>query len=126
MKLEIYKSGQGKYTRLLSGFGFALVVAIGCYRLYLVLSATDLNMWVKTMVPVVVFAGFGVLIFWLLNKASLADFMISAEGEVKKVNWSSRKEITVSTILVMGVLFLFAALIGITDLIFTVFFTWLI
>ena len=62
------------------------------------------------------------LIFWLVNKPVVADFMISAEGEMKKVSWSSRKEITVSTTVVIFVVIAMSALMAATDVFFQVFF----
>ncbi len=118
MRMHIYKPGQGKYTRLCSGFSVAIIVALGCWRLYEKLGASDLNLWIVTMVPVGVFVAFAVVIFWLLNKASLANFLIAAEGELKKVNWSSRKEIAVSTVIVIVVVIGMAVLLGTTDLVF--------
>jgi preprotein translocase subunit SecE len=91
---------------------------MGCWRLYEKLSATDLNLWGVTLVPVVVFAVFAGVIYWLLNKPLLADFMIAAEGELKKVNWSSRREVMVSTIVVIVVLVGMAVLLGATDMVF--------
>jgi len=126
MRFSIYKKGQGKYTRLCSGFGMGLIVVLGCLQLYKRLQAADLNMWVQTMVPAGLFVVLGVLIFWFLNKKSIADFMISAEGEVKKVSWSSRREIAVSTFIVIVVVAIMAALLGVTDLGFQVFFAWLL
>jgi len=118
MLTKIYKPGQGKYTRLCSGFTVATIVVFGCWRLYEKLGAGDVNLWVVSLVPVVVFAAFGALIYWLLNKPLLADFMIAAEGELKKVNWSSRREVFVSTIVVIVVVFAMAALLGATDMVF--------
>ena len=126
MAFDIYKRGQGKYTRLCSAFGAAIVAALGCLQLYRKLDGTDLGLWVKTMVPAGLFVGFSLLIFWLVNKPSVADFMVAAEGEMKKVSWSSRKEIAVSTFIVIMVVILMAVLLGITDLVFQVFFGWLL
>ncbi|GAH65457.1 unnamed protein product, partial [marine sediment metagenome] len=63
-------------------------------------------------------------IFWLMNKPTVADFMIAAEGEMKKVSWSSRREIAVSTFIVIVVVILVAMLLGVTDLSFRMFFDW--
>jgi len=126
MLTKIYKPGQGKYTRLCSGFAVAAIVAMGCWRLYEKLNASDLNLWVVSLVPVVVFAVFAALIYWLLNKATVADFMIAAEGELKKVNWSSRQEVVVSTVVVIVVLVGMAVLLGATDMIFRLVFTQLL
>ena len=68
----------------------------------------------------------GLVVFWLVNKHSMADFMIAAEGEMKKVSWSSREEIAVSTSVVIIVVVLMASLLGVTDLTFRAFFNWLL
>jgi preprotein translocase subunit SecE len=126
MFLVIYKRGQGKYTRLSSAFGAAIIAALGCLQLYKKLEATDLGLWVVTMVPTVLFVGLAILIFWVINKASAADFLIAAEGEMKKVSWSSKKEIMVSTIVVIAVVVIMSCLLGSTDLAFARFFMWLL
>ena len=123
MVFGIYKRGQGKNTRLCSAFGVAIIVGLGCLQLYKKLDATDLGLWVKTMVPAVLFVALGLLIFWLVNKPSVADFMVAAEGEMKKVSWSSKKEIAVSTFVVIVVVIFMAVLLGVTDLSFKLFFS---
>ena len=123
MLTQIYKPGQGKYTRLCSGFAVAIIVAMGSWQLFEKLDASDLNLWVVTMVPVGVFVASAVVIFLLLNKASLADFLIAAEGELKKVNWSSRREIAVSTVIVIVVVVAMAVLLGTTDMVFQLVFS---
>ncbi|MHC4272020.1 MAG: preprotein translocase subunit SecE [Planctomycetota bacterium] len=128
----IYKTGQGKYTRMCSALGFGLIVAIGCYRLYDTLRMVDTGLnqrtelWINTMVPAVLFAILAFLIFKLINKPTIADFMIAGEGEMKKVSWSSRKEIVASTVIVIIVVILMAVLLGLADLLFRMFFNWLL
>lgn len=132
MIFNIYKRGQGKYTRLSSAFAAAVIVGLGCLRLFSKLEAVSWGfsnraaMWIATMVPVGLFVILALLIFWLVNKSSIADFMISAEGEMKKVSWSSRQEIMVSTSIVIVVVIVMAALLGTTDFGFTLFFRWLL
>jgi preprotein translocase SecE subunit len=123
MVFDIYKRGQGKYTRLYSAFGAALVVGLGCLQLYKKLQAWDLGLWTETMVPAGLFVALGLLIFWLANKPTIADFMIAAESEMKKVSWSSRKEIVVSTFIVIVLVIFMAALLGVADLSFQLFFS---
>jgi len=122
MIFDIYKRGQGKYTRLCSAFGAAIIVGIGCMQLYKKLEATDMGLWPETLIPAGLFVVLCVVIFWLVNKPSVADFMVAAEGEVKKVSWSSRKEVAVSTFIVITVVIFFAAVLGVTDLLFSIFF----
>ena len=126
MKFDIYKRGQGKNTRLWSGLGAALIVALGCMRLYAKLEASDLGLWVEVMVPAGVVVALWLLIFLAVNKPTIADFMITAEGEMKKVSWSSRKEIAVSTFIVIFVVVFMAILLGVTDFSFQLFFMWLL
>jgi preprotein translocase SecE subunit len=126
MIFSIYKRGQGKYTRLCSAFTIAIIAGLGCLRLSKKLQASDLGLWVETLVPAGLFVAFAIVIFWLVNKSAVADFMIAAEGEMKKVSWSSRQEIAVSTFIVIVVVILMAFLLGTTDLSFRRFFMWLL
>jgi preprotein translocase subunit SecE len=132
MALNIYKRGQGKYTRLWSGLAVGLVAGLGCLQLYQKLEAaswglsTRTTMWIATMVPAGLFVILGLVIFWLVNKPAVADFMVAAEGEMKKVSWSSRQEIFVSTFVVIVVVIIMALLLGATDVTFSAFFNWLL
>ena len=132
MSLSIYKKGQGKYTRLCSAFGIGIFAVLGSWRLYVSLDAWDIpglstrsHLWVSTMVPVGLFVVLALVIVWLANKPSIADFMIASEGEMKKVSWSSKQEIFVSTVVVIVVVVAMAVLLGVTDLGFQAFFGWL-
>jgi preprotein translocase subunit SecE len=122
MLTHIYKPGQAKNTRLVTGLSAGVIVLLGCWRLYQMLQATDLNPWWVTMPPVIVLIGLGLVIYWVLNKPSVADFMIAAEGELKKVNWSTRHEIFVSTVVVIVVVLVLAILLGAADLGYQLFF----
>ena len=132
MVFDIYKRGQGKYTRLCSAFAVAFIAGLGCLQVFSKLEAASwglsnkTTLWIAAMVPAGLFAVLALLIFWLVNKSSIADFMIAAEGEMKKVSWSSKQEITVSTIVVIVVISIMAILLGTTDIAFKVFFDWLI
>jgi preprotein translocase SecE subunit len=125
MAFKIYKRGQGYYTRLCSALAAFGIVAIGCYVLWSKLAVYN-NPWIESLVPAAVCVVFGVLIFWLVNKPGVADFMISAEGEVKKVSWSSRLEVAVSTLIVICVLSIMAAMLWATDMTFSSLFMYVI
>lgn len=122
MAFDIYKRGQGKYTRIWTAVGTILVVGLGSLQLYRKLQAAYLGLWIETMVPAAVFVALSILVLWLVNKPVVADFMIAAEGEMKKVSWSSRKEIMVSTVIVIVVVLVMAVLLGTTDIGFQLFF----
>jgi len=132
MVFDIYKRGQGKYTRLCSVFAGAIIVGAGCWRLYRKLGvwltglSANTAMWVEMMVPVGLFVTLSLFLLWLVNKHSVANFMIAAEGVMKKVSWSSKQEIAVSTVIVIVVVVSMALLLGVTDITFRTFFTWIL
>ena len=122
MNLKIYKRTQGKNSRLWTALALFFVVAIGCWRLHQKLLVQD-NPWVHTMIPAGICAVFAALIYWLSNKPAVADFLIAAEGEIKKVSWSTRKEIVNSTLIVITVVVIMATGLGLVDLCFRLFFS---
>ena len=66
------------------------------------------------------------LYYLVCLKPKVVDFLIATEGEMKKVNWSTRREIMASTRVVIGLTFFIAVAIFILDyLIFTPFFRWI-
>lgn len=124
MNLKIYKRGQGKNSRLWTAIVLLVVIAAGCWRLHEKLSAASPdNPWVHTMIPAIVFALFSGIIYWLSNIPSIANFLIAAEGEIKKVSWSSRKEIVNSTLIVITVVAVMATGLGLVDIAFRLFFS---
>jgi preprotein translocase subunit SecE len=127
MLIEKYKWGQGKNTRLYSAVATAIIAGIGCWILYQKLTAAinvseTIGLWITVTVPLGVFGLAALGLYWLVNKPKVADFMISAEGELKKVSFSSKREITVSTFVVIIVVFLTAAMLGLADFCFNLFF----
>ena len=116
MGFKLYKRGQGYQTRLWSGLISFTVVVIGCYRLYRELLVYNILLY--SLVPMGVCILLGGLIYWLVNKPTVADFMIAAEGELKKVSWSSRREIVVSTFVVICVVVVLGVILLIADFVF--------
>jgi preprotein translocase subunit SecE len=122
MAFEFYKGNQGKKTRLGTAIGLSLVVCVGCYLLYGRLNEIPMDvkgqtkLLIATLIPAAVLAILSGLAFWFVNRPSVADFMIASEGEIKKVNWSSKRELFVSTVVVISVVIIMAALLGFSDL----------
>ncbi|AQT69865.1 preprotein translocase subunit SecE [Anaerohalosphaera lusitana] len=116
MGLKIYKSGQGYHTRLWTGISIFALVATGCYVLYGQLAQAGIL--VQTLVPMAICVAFAGGLFWLLNNRKVADFLISAEGEIKKVSWSSRREIVSSTMVVISVVIIMMILLFLADFVF--------
>jgi len=68
----------------------------------------------------------GVLLTYRFVGASprTSDFLIATDGEMKKVNWSTRKDILGSTWVVIAWTFLLAACLFTVDIVFRTVFTW--
>lgn len=121
MQLYIYKRGHGYYTRLWTAIACILLAGIGCYKLSLKLSLVD-NMLVQYLVPAFIWAVLAWCVYKLSNRESIADFLIAAEGELKKVSWSTRAQVVASTMIVIFVVALMSVLLGAVDVIFRLFF----
>jgi preprotein translocase subunit SecE len=117
----IYKRGQAANTRLGTAFGIFIVAAYGCFVLYQKLAPQG-NILIQTLVPIGLCAVIAGLIAWIMNKPSVADFLIASEGEVKKVSWSTRKELTASTMVVIFVMMAIALMLTVVDSGFVLFF----
>jgi preprotein translocase SecE subunit len=63
------------------------------------------------------------LIYWYVGvKSKTVDFLIATDGEMKKVNWSTKKVIRDSTYVVIGATILIAGVIALADMVFFKFF----
>jgi preprotein translocase SecE subunit len=126
MIFHIYKREQGKYTRLCSTFAAIIITGLGCMQIYKKLQQNELGLWVETIGPAGLFLALAIVILYLMNKPSIADFLIAAEGEIKKVTWSKKTEIAVSTFVVVAVVIIIAGILGFTDLVFRACFSWIL
>ncbi|MCG3127713.1 MAG: Protein translocase subunit SecE [Phycisphaerae bacterium] len=122
---QIYKQGQGTYVRWGTAVGGALIAYGGCVFLYDQLKLfVGMSETVRLLIPAVVFVAAGVGLFWLVGQSRGAvDFMVATEGEMKKVNWSSRKEVIGATQVVIVTVLVMALLLFITDVICIVVFS---
>src|SRR5438874_9240684 len=117
----VYKHGQGYWTRMLTAGGALVVIGLTdnfLFRIALVGVAPK----IKIAIVSVFTAAFALLSWWLMNKPQNADFLIATDSEMKKVNWTSQKELLGSTKVVIFFMFLMAAMLFITDVIFAQFF----
>jgi preprotein translocase subunit SecE len=124
MKLEFYKKGQGYYTRLGTAIGASAIAALACMALYntldgLIFEDVNLKTWVRAGVPAALLVVLGWAIFKAVNLPKFADFMIQTEGEMKKVSWSSKKEIVASTKIVIVTVAILAIILAVVDFGFT-------
>lgn len=121
---RIYKKGQGYWTRMGTAIGIAIVTAFTAYNLYLYVptflrnindtTATRIGI-VVGLVTLLVLAGLG---FWLTNKPSNVDFLIATDSEMKKVNWTSRRNLIGSTKVVILFMFIIAIFLFAVDIMF--------
>lgn len=124
--LDRYKSEQGSWVR--SGtFGGAMVLILGLGQFLLrrLESYRDPERpWtiaISLGIPMVVAGALSLLAYWLVFKHHrCGDFLIATEGEMKKVNWSSRQEILGST----RVVILVTAMMSLTLFFIDFFFMW--
>lgn len=123
---HILKAGQGTRVRwgtAIGGFALALAAA---YEVYYRLQAVNFGAWdflARTLAPIVVLVVAAIAIFHFVGRhARVVDFMIATEGEMKKVNWSSRKEIWGSTKVVIVTVLALGMVLALVDLLFIIFF----
>ena len=121
---EIYKRGQGKYTRITTFVAVMVIAIIGAAALSGKLGGYTTNAYVRFGIPTALVALLGLFMFWMVNRPRSADFMISTEGEMKKVSWSSRKEVVGSTKVVIVTTFILAGILFGVDLVFLILFNW--
>ena len=129
MSVGIYKQGQGYWVRLMSAIGFGLLVMMGVAWLWDQLAGMQIGkiepVYMQGSVAIIVVTISGLIGYHLIGrKPKLVDFMIATEGEMRKVNWSTRREVVGSTILVILLTLFIAIFCQIADLIFSAFFQW--
>ncbi len=130
MAKGIYKPGQGYWTRLMSAIALGLIVLMGAVWVWDLLATAKIgtlqSVYVQAGATVILLAVFGCLGYYLIaRKAKVVDFMIATEGEMKKVNWSSRREVLGSTWVVIALTFIIAVLCKLYDTVFQLVFQWI-
>ncbi len=123
----IYKKGQGYWTRMMSAIAAGLIILMGSIWLWETLAGVRLGslqtVYLQAGTSVIFIAVGGVLCYYLIGvHKRIVDFLIATEGEMKKVNWSTRREIAGSTWVVIGFTFVVATIIGLLDLTYSMIF----
>ena len=129
MSVGIYKQGQGYWVRLMSAIGLGLLVMMGVVWLWDQLSGVQVGdvepVYIQGGIAVITVAICGLIGYHLIGrKPKLVEFMIATEGEMRKVNWSTRREVVGSTILVILLTLFIALFCQVADLGFSAFFQW--
>jgi len=119
----IYKKGHGYWTRMGTAIGaglLGLVIALELYnQIPVFLSGTpSQNKKVALVASLVFLVAYSAWAFWFTNKPSTVEFLIATDSEMKKVNWTTRKELIGSTKVVIIFMFLIAFLLFAFDIFF--------
>ncbi|MCX5682579.1 MAG: preprotein translocase subunit SecE [Planctomycetota bacterium] len=125
MAIQIYKGGQGRYTRVGTAVGVGMVILILAYYAMVVLDrhlpsaeTWQFRLYIQYGAPALLGAALVVVAAMLLNKPNFVDFLIATESEMKKVSWSNRAELLGSTTVVIVTVFLMAFVIWVVDMAF--------
>lgn len=126
---EVYKSGQGYYTRLVTAIVVGALVLWGAHWIftqfagYRQIDNAPIVQAIPFIAGVVWLVGLGYLAFYLIGRMpKLVDFFIASEGEMKKVHWSTRREVFGATKVVIIFAFMMGLLFAVVDFIFQSFF----
>ncbi len=133
--LNMYKPGQGYWVRMMTFIGGMLLFIWGGFWLAGQLTKIDIPKdadgvtyvieprLVQAMGGGVVLIVGALLSYWVAFSSPRAcEFFIATESEMRKVNWSSRREVVGSTLVVITLSFLLAVVIFVVDLGFSKFF----
>lgn len=125
--LKIVKPTQGTHVRWATAAGAGVLAVSGAHFVWekiRLFSFIEANFALRTLVPVAVLLGAAWLIFWLVGrKQNVVDFLIATEGEMKKVNWSSRREVWGATRVVIVTVLALSFILFVVDIFFIVFFS---
>lgn len=125
--LRLYKPGQGKYVRWGTAVGGGALAIAGAYYVYEQATRFSFasNEYLHTLVPVIFLIAAAYGIYWAVGRYTTAiDFMIATEGEMKKVNWSSRREVWGATRVVIVSVLGLALVLFVVDIFFMGVFSW--
>jgi preprotein translocase SecE subunit len=129
---HIYKKGQGYWTRMGTVAGAGLIGLFTGNEIYkqasVLLTGKSVGPFMERIhlqdprgpyLIVLIFALlYSLLVYYLMNKPAHADFLIATDSEMKKVNWTTQKELTGSTKIVIWFVFLMAVVLFSYDLFF--------
>ncbi len=120
---HLYKPGQGQVVRWGTAAGLGVMTLAFGNFLFEELSVFN-NQWIKVLVPVamMVLSAYG--IFLLVGQyRKMVDFCIATEGEMKKVNWSTRREVLGATKVVIVTTIAMSFFLFLADILFILIFS---
>lgn len=124
---KMFKPNQGKRIRMGTGIGVGVLLVGAWDWLFRQLHTTSFignREWLATAIALGICAVFALLAWYLVGvRPGSVDFLIATESEMKKVTWSSRKEVWGATKIVIGMVLLMTTGLFVVDLMFTMFFS---
>ena len=119
MSLHIYKPDQGYYTRVISSVTIGTLALCGGAWLWDQLAIFG-NAYIQASAALIFVGIFANLIYWIYGiNQKMVEFFIQTEGEMKRVNWSTRREVFGSTWVVIIVSVSIAIILFVTDIFFS-------
>jgi len=133
---HIYKKGQGYWTRMGTVAAVSLIGLLTANFLYSEVDGFSTGPKISHFLTgihlqeprgayllVVIFAlTYALIAYHLMNKPPNVDFLIATDSEMKKVNWTTKKELIGSTKVVIWFMFIMASLLFLYDLFFQLLF----
>ena len=125
----IAKKGQGYWTRMGTAIGAGGIGVLIAFEIFAKVqpyiysppqSHRDRN--IAAAIALGFLVVYSLWAFWFTNKPSTVEFLIATDSEMKKVNWTTRKELIGSTKIVIIFMFLIAIFLFGCDLLFGAFF----
>ena len=125
--LSVYKAGQGFYTRMGTVIFVSLVAMLGILWAWEYLKGIRISGVNELYVAAAgaILLGGVITFFTYLDvfvKPKSVDFLIATEGEMKKVNWSTRREVIGSTTAVITTAFVLTVFCYVIDIAFVALF----
>ncbi len=101
MSTGAYKESQGRIVRQVTLATFLAAAFVGAYQLHTTFLGDFTNQWVSLGVPALVFAIGAWCVYRLVQWPRFADFLVSVQGELDKVNWATGEYLIRATGVVM-------------------------
>ena len=129
MSTAILKIGQGYWTRVMTVIGFGMLGVLGAVWLWRIFETFDFGIpqvYVASGVAAAFLTGVGLLLWWFAGfNAKSVDFLVLTEGEMKKVNWSTQRELVGSTVVVIAIMLVISLFCWMWDFVFSSMFVWM-
>jgi preprotein translocase SecE subunit len=117
----IHRRSQGKWTRLGTAIGCALIII--STAIFIVNDVRGAAANVISERTAIIIAGVFVMVasllaYYVQNRPTNVTFLSETDSEMKKVNWTTRQELIGSTKVVIGFMFILAMMLFVVDIFF--------